>query len=209
MFMVYSPEGRSFIGAVQQLPVLKVDPTKRINKVEESALKALNTEDQPSKSSASHQAALQAYQKNQASSERRVIVRAAELMSSPVISIEGEASIEQAWNLMREHEITHLPVLQQGELIGLCSQSQVLSRVIVNSDGELEGVKPEQVVDIMQAAVVTTHLDTDVRQVAQALMSMGMEAIVIMNDYGQMSGIITATDLITRLAKAPPLELYT
>lgn len=208
MFIVYSPEGQSFIGSVQQLPVLKVDPTKRINKVGESELEGLKVDVGKEESSTSTHA-LKAYKKNQQSGTRQVIVKAAELMSSPVITIAAADSIENAWYLMNQHGIKHLPVVDRGELVGMCTQTNILGRMIVNKEGALEGVKPETVSEAMQETVVTTSLDTDVRHVAQALMGFDIEALVIMSDYHQIVGIVTPSDLIKRLATEPPLELYT
>ncbi len=210
MFIVYSPDGQSFIGSVQQLPMLKVDPTKRINKINESEFEGLKPDNRPSQSghAVSLNPAVDAYKKNQRSS-RHLIVKAAELMSSPVITVNSSEAIENAWNLMQKKGIKHLPVLERGELVGMCTQSNILGRVIINKRGELEGVKPELVSDTMQATVVTTSSDTDVRHVAHALMSFEMDALLVMDDYQRISGIITESDLIRRLANEPPLELYT
>lgn len=207
MFIVYSPEGQSFIGSVQQLPVLKVDPAKRINKVKESELESLKVDvgKQPQNTQSR---ALNAYKKNQ-QPLRKVIVKATELMSSPVIAVNDTESIENAWHLMSKEKIKHLPVMNNGELVGMCTQANILGRVIIDKSGGLEGVKPENVAEIMNPMVVTTTGDTDVRHVAQALTGFDMDALIVMDEYQNISGIITESDLIRRLANEPPLELYT
>jgi len=210
MFIVYSPEGQSFIGAAQNLPVLKVDPAKRINKPEAAGMDALKEDTNSDAHGYSSQAmALNAYKENQTGHIRQVIVKVAELMTSPVVTTNVDSNLEEVWQLMQEKGVKHLPVLDRGELVGMCSQSQILARVIVNKEGRLEGVKPELVSDIMQTEVVTTSLDTDVRHVAQALSHYQIDALVIMSDYHQVLGIVTESDLIKRLANDPPLELYT
>jgi len=207
MFVVYSPEGQSFIGAAQNLPVLKVDPAKSINKVEDSGLDQLNV-DLENETKGNRSNALNAYKKNQTKTARSVIVKVSEIMTSPVISIDVNRSLEEAWSLMQTHAIKHLPVLDNGGLIGMCSQADVLGRVIVSNKGELEGVKPESVRAVMSAEAVTTSLDTDIRHVAQALSEYQIGALVVMSDYHEIIGIVTVSDLIHRLAKEPPIELY-
>jgi len=209
MFIVYSPEGQSFIGAVQNLPVLKVDPAKRINKVEESELGALKTDIESKSQSNPKNSALNAYKQNQSTSSGKPVVKVAEVMVSPVVTINVNASLEEAWQIMHSKKIKHLPVLNNAELVGMCSQENLLTRIIVGKSGELEGVKPEKVVDVMHTEVVTTNLDTDIRHVAQALNQYQIDALVIMSEYHQIIGIVTESDLIRRLAKEPPIEIYT
>ena len=129
-------------------------------------------------------------------------------MSTPVKVISSENSIEEAWLLMQEHQIKHLPVTNLDGLIGICSQRDLLSRVIVNKDGELEGAKPETVADVMQTHVVTTVAETDIRHVATVLTECDIGALVVMNDFQQPIGIVTRGDIIKCLANEPPFELY-
>jgi acetoin utilization protein AcuB len=46
-------------------------------------------------------------------------------MSSPAITIEAERSVSAAHRLMRDHGIRHLPVLEEGMLVGLLSERDV------------------------------------------------------------------------------------
>ncbi|GAB6070538.1 hypothetical protein JCM30760_16350 [Thiomicrorhabdus hydrogeniphila] len=210
MFIVYSPEGQSFIGAAQNLPALKVDPAKRINKIEAAELEALKVDLQQKHSGNTKQnSAVNAYKVNQKESQRRLLVKGAEIMSSPVITIDEDRSLEDAWNLMQQHHIKHLPVLSEGQLVAMCSKTDLLTRMIVSAKGQLEGVKPEKVSQVMKTGVVTTALDTDIRHIALALTDYDIDALVIMGEYQKILGIVTESDLINRLAQEPPLELYT
>jgi len=210
MFIVYSPEGQSFIGAAQNLPALKVDPAKRINKIEAAELEELKVDLQQAHSGNTKQnSAVNAYKVNQKESQRRLLVKGAEIMSSPVITIEEGSSLEDAWNLMQKHNIKHLPVLSEGQLVAMCSKTDLLTRMIVNAKGELEGVKPEKVSQVMKTGVVTTALETDIRHIALALTDYDIDALVIMGEYQKILGIVTESDLINRLAQEPPIELYT
>ncbi len=212
MFIVYSPEGQSFIGASQKIPPLKVDRLKRSSPLEDDVTEGVNMGiDQEglkrSKNAAGH-TAIHAYKATQKKSTRRVVVKVAEIMSAPVKVISDENSIEEAWQLMQGHHIQHLPVIRAGELVGICSQRDLLNRVIVGKDGLLEGAKREHVFDVMQAQVVTTTEETDIRHVANILSQYDIGALVIMNPYETPVGIVTRGDIIKRLGNEPPLELY-
>ena len=198
MFMVYSPEGQSFIGAAQNLPVLRVDPAKRINKVEDTSLDEVKVDVKDSSAHAQKKEALNAYKQNQQSKKRRVIVKVAEIMSSPVISVQSNASLENAWYLM-----------EVDNLVGICSQTDLLARMVIGREGQIEGVKRETVLQVMHPQVVTTSADTEIRHVAQALTEYEIDSLVIMNEYQKVIGIVTEKDLISRLAQEPPIEIYT
>lgn len=208
MFVVYSPEGQSFIGAVQNIPVLKVDPSKRVMQSKEAGLEDMKME--PDHSSAYFQQgqALKKYQGVKHLNERKLVVKAHEIMSSPVITIGSGANLHQAWALMKEHSIDHLPVVNEQALLGIFSKSDLLNRVILNQQGEIEEVRSASVAEIMSQQVIATQADTDIREVAQALTEFDIGALPIMTTNEELVGIVTLSDLVKRLSQQPPLELY-
>ncbi|CAN8139812.1 CBS domain-containing protein [uncultured Thiomicrorhabdus sp.] len=206
MFVVYSPEGQSLASTVQQIPVLRVDPSTRVNQIENSWLDELKPDEKsllakPSK-------AVNAYQQNKKESQHRVVVKVAEIMSEPIITINQEALLAQAYDRMSRLQIDYLPVLDDKRLIGLLSREQVLRKVIVAENGDLELGGERLVGAVMQQQIITTELDTDIRQVAQVFTQFDVGALVIMNSMEQPVGIVTRGDLVKRLAKEPPLEIY-
>ncbi len=215
MFIVYAPEGKSFIGEKPKVPSLKVAAMTPVNPVEEDVLEgekadfsaSYNAHNQPRKPQKSD-LAVHAYEVNQADKRRRVVVKVAEIMSSPVVLISDENSLEEAWLLMEEHKVSYLPVIRAGLLVGLCSQADLLGRVIVSKEGVLEGVKQETVAEVMHSQVMTTSGDTDIRHIAQVLSDYDIGALVIMNESSEVLGIVTEGDLVRRLANDPPVELY-
>lgn len=56
--------------------------------------------------------------------------RVADIMSSPLISIDGKASAEAGLALMTRHRIRHLPVVDDGKLIGVVSIGDLVNAVI-------------------------------------------------------------------------------
>jgi CBS domain-containing protein len=56
--------------------------------------------------------------------------RVEEIMSSPLISIEGKATADSGLALMTRHKIRHLPVIDNDELIGVVSIGDLVDAVI-------------------------------------------------------------------------------
>lgn len=213
MFIVYAPEGRSFIGQKPKMPPLRVGPVMPVNPIEKDVLDGERTDlnapyPAPAHKHQKSDVAVHAYEVNQADKRRRVVVKVAEIMSAPVVLISDENSLEEAWLLMQEHRVSYLPVIKSGVLVGLCSEADLLGRVIVNKEGILEGVKQETVAEVMQSQVVTTSGDTDIRHIAQVLSDYDVGALVIMSQLHEVVGIVTEGDLVKRLANDPPVELY-
>ncbi|BBP45712.1 hypothetical protein THMIRHAS_10850 [Thiosulfatimonas sediminis] len=206
MFVVYSPEGQSLAASAQNLSMLRVDPSKRINKIEDAWLDELQPDEKSLLGQSSK--ALQAYQQNRKESQHRVVVKVLEIMSEPLISIHQQADLAQAFARMAEMKINYLPVLDDRRLIGLLTREQLLRKVLIGDDGALEFGGEKPVFEIMQRQVVTTDLSTDIRQVAQVFTQYNLGALVIMDAFKHPVGIVTRGDLIKRLAKEPPLELY-
>jgi len=208
VFVVYSPEGQAIAASAQQLSTIKVDPATRINQVEDPTLKEVEVDEQSSSSSRNIKNKISAYQKNAADTHRRKVVRAAEVMSHPVITIEQDSTIAHAFERMQRLHIDYLPVVSDEVLVGLCTREALLRRVLLTKDGRIEVGGNSPISDVVTPQVVTTELFTDIRQVAYALSFYDLGALVVTNQDGEHAGIITRGDLIKRLAQEPPLELY-
>lgn len=208
MFMVYSPEGQSFIGAVQNLPVLKVDPATRVNQATEVGLEYMSLEPDHSNPNFQNDQALKQYRGVKHVNERKLIVKAFEIMASPVLTVDPNTSLREAWQLMQQHDIHHLPVLSDRKLVGIFSKSDLLNRVILDKNNEIEEVRSERVEEIMSSQVVATQPDTDIREVALALTEYDIGALPIVTSNEALLGIVTLSDLVKRLSQTPPVELY-
>ncbi|MCW3134599.1 MAG: CBS domain-containing protein [Methanophagales archaeon] len=55
-------------------------------------------------------------------------IRAKEIMSSPLTTIEPDASIEKACELLAEKSIRRLPVIEDDKLVGIISVRNILTR---------------------------------------------------------------------------------
>jgi CBS domain-containing protein len=64
-----------------------------------------------------------------------------ELMSSPVFSINPEKSIEECMALMTASRNRHLPVIEDGKLVGIVSIGDVVNAIIITQKIEIEDLK--------------------------------------------------------------------
>ncbi|WP_373018843.1 HPP family protein [Thiomicrorhabdus sp.] len=209
MFVVYSPEGQSFIGAAQNLPALKVDPAKRVTQPKKAGLEDMSLEPDHSNPYFQKEEALRKYQNIQSSGgDRRRSVKVSELMSSPVVTIRSDVLIEDAWNLIVARKIHHLPVVSDGKLVGICSKSDVLQRIILDEAGNVEEARVDVVERIMNPQVITTRPGTEIQEIAMALTRYHIGALPVMDQQENLVGIVTLTDLAKHLSQRSPVGLY-
>ncbi len=60
--------------------------------------------------------------------------RVAELMTADPIAVSPEASLGECMNLMTDHKFRHLPVMKNGQLIGIISIGDVVKSLINDQD---------------------------------------------------------------------------
>ena len=53
-----------------------------------------------------------------------------EIMSAPVVSVEPEEEVETAVGLMRERKVGSLPVVKDGQVVGILTETDVLRRIV-------------------------------------------------------------------------------
>ena len=61
-----------------------------------------------------------------------------EVMSTPIICASGEHSVEECMAVMTEKRIRHLPVLDQGELVGVVSIGDLVKSRIADQEFTIE-----------------------------------------------------------------------
>ncbi len=120
-------------------------------------------------------------------------------MSSPVITISPETHLPALQRLMREHGIRRLPVVENGELLGIITLGDVRnafpSDAIMLSIVELTNLLDQVLArDIMRRHLVTIEVDASLVDAARMMLDHRVSGLPVMED-GQLVGIITEADI--------------
>lgn len=110
-------------------------------------------------------------------------------------TIRRDAKLSQAREMMREHHIRHLPVLEGGKLVGIVSERDILLLERLLGDGEVS--VEEAMNDEVYAVPLTTPLDAVVD--AMAVHKYG--SVVVTDPRGTVAGIFTTVDGMDVLAE--------
>ena len=113
-----------------------------------------------------------------------------QIMSTPIVTISPDRRVGQALKLMQQHEIRHLPVTEQGRMVGWIT-SRDLREVLLAS--MLEDIK---VGDVMVQAPLTVTSDTEVEEAARLIHEHRIGGMPVM-EGDKLVGVITMLDLIS------------
>lgn len=118
-------------------------------------------------------------------------------MTREIIWIEPFDDLVLANGLMTGLQIRHLPVLEDGRLVGILSDRDVRTFCSVK-DGFL--VVPElSVRETMTKDLVTAAPDATISEVGSKMLRYKIDAIPIVSAEGSLVGLVTSSDLIQLL----------
>ncbi|MBP2045066.1 IMP dehydrogenase [Methanobacterium aggregans] len=117
------------------------------------------------------------------------VKRSGDLTIRDVITISPEASIKEASEIMDEEEISGLPVVDNGLVIGIISRRDI--KPIINSDAH------KKVADIMTEEVVTVSESATPEEALDVAYENKVERLPVVED-GAIVGIVTIKDILER-----------
>ena len=126
-------------------------------------------------------------------------MRLSEIMSTKVRTIGPAESAELAWDRMKLHQIHHLVVVRDNEIVGI-----VTDRDLGSNHGR-EVREGRSVRDLMTPSVTTAPSDLTIREAANLMRGHHAGSLPVVDD-GKLVGIVTVwdfLDLIGRGAERP------
>ena len=123
-----------------------------------------------------------------------------DIMRTPVVTIQSDTTLPEAIRLAAQRGIRHLPVLEEGKLVGLVSDRD-LKRAMASSATSLEVHELTYLLDkvrvreIMARAVITITPLFPIEEAARLMVQERIGALPV-TEAGELVGIVTETDLL-------------
>ncbi len=121
-------------------------------------------------------------------------------VTTTVIEIAPEASVKEAFYLMKSMGIRHLPVVKNGTLNGIVTDRDLRRPKISDvfkSWEELYRINDDiQVEDIMVSPVLTVDPDAQIKEAAKIMVQNRIGALPVVDKKGKLVGIITESDIL-------------
>lgn len=135
-------------------------------------------------------------------------MRVGDLMTRSLVTVGHDATLADAWSIMRTRQVRHLPVLDADRrLIGILTDHDlrqvILERYVQEEPAELaRSLARLRVNEVMTWAVITVPPDADIRHAARIMRECKLGALPVA-DGGRVVGMLTATDVIQAVAGMP------
>ena len=118
-------------------------------------------------------------------SEVRIVKRAMTGMILEPICVSSSESLDQAQKLMVRYSISGLPVVEEEQLVG----------ILTSRDLRFERNLTRKVSEVMTRELVTCSPGTDLEAAKDLMQTHKIEKLLVVDEYGHLSGLITFKDL--------------
>ena len=149
-----------------------------------------------------------------------------DVMNSDVVSCRPDDEISNAAQLLKEHDISGLPVVEEGKVVGIVTEADVLKLLEVPEHGGLWLPSPFEVIEIpirelinwedtkhmltdigtkpvkeiMESEVYAISADSSIEDASSIMVKHKVNRLPVLDD-GELVGIITRGDIIRGLAE--------
>lgn len=164
--------------------------------------------------SGSNRRAVDAYEKvEQSHGSPQPPLPARHIMRSPVIHLEGSASLNEAWLKVTREAIHHLALVNaNGELEGMISDRDLLAEAAgvgpLSREEDWVDLARVEVRQLIKTPLITAQASTDIRDLARLMLKHKVRAVPILDEEQALIGLVTRSDLLLGLANQP-LEIDT
>jgi CBS domain-containing protein len=119
-------------------------------------------------------------------------MRARDIMSRPVVSVDTRSTVREAVTALTEHGFAAVPVVDENDhVVGIFSESDGL---------RAERRSGERVTTAMHAPVEVTAPDSDVAIIAERMLAGGLRSLPVVEE-GLLVGIVARRDLLRTMVR--------
>jgi CBS domain-containing protein len=127
--------------------------------------------------------------------------RVSEIMRTEVATLAPQERLDLADDIMKLGRVRHMPVLEDGRLVGLVSQRDLLAASLT---GVLDFDKRERrtfmrsvkVSEVMSHGPIGVEPEATLREAAELLVHHRIGCLPVLNSDGTLVGLVTETDLL-------------
>ncbi|MCP9472518.1 MAG: CBS domain-containing protein [Nitrospira sp.] len=197
-------------GIVQTLPLKPAGPRyapSHLAEARDQSGRHPSASDDQATSAAQRAYHQQAHQESQS----RPAVIARDLMTSPVITLSSDSTLNDAWTVMTRKRFRHIPITSlDGTLVGMVSERDLL----VHAPELIVGLPSPQgerlkLAEIMITRVISATVTADIREIARIMLDERIHAVPILDGSRHPIGIVSSRDILRGVANHGPLELWT
>jgi len=122
--------------------------------------------------------------------ESRILLRVGDVMVREVITIDENATVREAAEVMNKFEIGCLIAVRKGKAVGIITERDLLKRVV----SEAKDVNKTRVKDVMSSPLVVVEPDLDLEEAVKLMFQMKIKKLPVV-DGKRLVGLVSLTDI--------------
>jgi CBS domain-containing membrane protein len=131
---------------------------------------------------------------------RRKAMKVRDIMTRDVATLDWNDELGLADDIMKLGRIRHLPVVDEGRLVGIMSQRDLFKASLASAMGFGEKAKREfmktvTVKEVMVDEVITISPETSIEEAAKVILEKKIGCLPV-TEEGNLVGLITETDIL-------------
>ena len=120
-------------------------------------------------------------------------------MTRNLVTLSPEASVADALTLCRERRIRHIPILEEGRLVGIVSDRDLRDASPALGDPErTKALQEIRVGEVMTQEVITVDPQDFIENAAQEMYELKIESLPVVAEE-ELLGIVTSSDMMRAL----------
>ncbi len=126
--------------------------------------------------------------------EPRIRLKVSEIMNRNLITVTPQDTVYKAAKLMSEYNIGSVVVMEEGELKGIVTERDLISRYIAKEDGR----KPDEVKieEVMTDNPIVIRDNADIDEAARIMIDHNVRRLIVINSNHNVVGIISSRDVL-------------
>ena len=139
-------------------------------------------------------------------------VGVASIMTKRVQSVRPDTSLEMAMELLMSRDISHLPVIEDGLLVGVLSKTDLVRERMLNGSNSTRDVgmagfhEDEEglrtVSDIMSTKVRQVSVESTIAEAAIAMTKFRIHGLPVVNERGGVASFVSTLDIVRWVAQS-------
>ncbi|MBI4681809.1 MAG: CBS domain-containing protein [Nitrospirae bacterium] len=118
------------------------------------------------------------------------------IMTKNIVTALKRAYLQDVISRMAEHAISCIVVVEKGYPVGMLTERDIVGLLITGAD-----INNFRLEEVMKSPVLTVHLDAPVHEASGIMNENNIRRLVVVDDKGKCSGLITQSDIVKRFER--------
>ena len=152
--------------------------------------------------------ALNSYKKMANIDTSDIVFHVKDIMTKDCIYIDSKSTIQDAYDILKEHKIGQIPIVSFGKKIMGTIDKKMILNLLMDDLENPQNVLNRKLEDLHLPQLITSDPITDIRRVAKVMIDFKLHAVPIVEKNDILIGIVSKTDIIKAVSHIPHFQLW-